>query len=104
MRSEEVALRFAPSFKGWTAARTYSIRFNFNRYPLRRQHQALHRPFKDDRVFFPLSVHLKPLAASTPNVQPLYNPIIQGNPAQLLAVKSILRLPPGSHPFIVYGP
>ena len=108
VRSEEVALHFTPSakgsFSGWTATRAYSIRFNLNRYPLRRQHQALNRPFNDDRIFFPLAVHVKPLTTFTPNVRPMYNPLIAANPAQLLAVKTILRLPPGSHPFIVYGP
>jgi helicase MOV-10 len=99
----EVGLRFDPSFGRSTGAqRRYSVRFGFNRYPLRRQHQALHRPFNDDRVFFPVAIHIK---NGVPNLAfRLYNQQIGTNPAQLLAVQTIVALPFGSHPFIVYGP
>lgn len=103
VRAEEVALQFQGSFARWTPSRAYAVRFNFNRYPLRRQHQALNRPFNDERVFFPITKDVKQLSAYVVDVEP-YNPLIGNNPAQMLAIRAILRLPPGSHPFIIYGP
>lgn len=104
VRSEEVALQFPPRFSGWSASQTYSVRFGINRYPIRRQHQAINRPFNDDRVFFPLERHVKPLSTYVPNMNPMYNTRIAANEPQMRAVKAILRLSAGSHPFIIFGP
>jgi helicase MOV-10 len=102
VQSETVALRFAPSFQS-SAGSTYSVRFTFNRYPLRRQHQALNQPFADDRVLFPVAAHIKSARVATTRLH-LYNAMIAGNANQLLAVKTIVSLPPSAHPFVVYGP
>jgi helicase MOV-10 len=101
VRRDNVGLRFAPSFP-FSPTTTYSVRFTFNRYPLRRQHQAIHRPFMEDRVFFLVETHIK--LANSAHTLRLHNAHIASNPEQLLAVKTIVNLPPGAHPFIVYGP
>jgi helicase MOV-10 len=102
LRSDGVGLRFAPSFQVSQTAR-YSVRFTFNRYPLRRQHQALHRPFMEDRVFFPVAAHIKSIPANATRLA-LHNHLIGSNHNQLLAVRTIVNLPVSSHPFVVYGP
>jgi helicase MOV-10 len=102
VRSNGVGLRFAPSFQVSSATK-YSVRFMFNRYPLRRQHQALHRPFMEDRVFFPVAAHIKSIPANATRLT-LHNPSIGSNHNQLLAVRTIVNLPVSSHPFVVYGP
>jgi hypothetical protein len=71
--------------------------------PLRRQHQALHQPFSEDRILFPIKSHVKPTTVTNSNPQ-LFNMTIAKNRNQLLSVKTIMALPPSSHPFIVYGP
>ncbi|KAF9228744.1 RNA helicase [Gyrodon lividus] len=104
VRRVEVGLRFHCSFKGWTRDQKYHIRFKLNRIPLQRQHQALDAAFSPERIFFPTRAHIK--AADNGGgvvVQPC-NPLIAKNPAQLLAVTSILRLPRGSPPFVLFGP
>jgi hypothetical protein len=69
---------------------------------MRRMHQAMNQPFNEDRVFFPLKQHVK-TPGSTGSLNP-YNPLIQANQAQWLAVKTVVQLPQGSHPFIIFGP
>jgi helicase MOV-10 len=102
VRRDAVGLRFPPSFQVSPTMR-YSVRFTFNRFPLRRQHQALNRPFMDDRIFFPVAMHVRTAQTPLPAIE-LYNGLIAANPNQLLAVKTIVSLPPAAHPFIVFGP
>lgn len=103
VRKESVGLRFSSSFKGWSAGQHYNVRFKLNRYPLRRQHQALDTAFMQDRILFPMQIHVLP--DNVPDV-PLrvFNKLIATNPPQLLAVKSIIRQPLGAVPFVIFGP
>jgi helicase MOV-10 len=103
VRSEAVLLRFHSSFPGWTPTRPYCVRFGYNRIPMRRMHQAINQPFNDNRIFFPLQEHVKATPSSSGLLTP-YNSLIQVNRAQWLAVKSIIQLQDGAHPFIVFGP
>lgn len=82
------------------------MRFKLNRIPLRRQHQALGSAFTEDRILFPLAMHLTPGAVPTPRTVSikLYNKLISSNPPQLQAVTSICNLSPGSPPFVLFGP
>jgi hypothetical protein len=99
---QEVCLRFARAFRGRIPGNQFSVRFGFNRTPMRRQHQALNAPFNEERVFFPVAGHIK---ASLPGAPLVFkNGVIAANPAQKLAVETIIRLPPGSPPFVVFGP
>ncbi|KAG6909930.1 hypothetical protein DXG01_014452 [Tephrocybe rancida] len=99
----EVNLRFSKSFK---ASTLYNARFKLNRIPVRRQHQALDSAFSEDRMLFPERKHLPrgayPKQADA-RIVPV-NGLIGSNPPQLQAVVSIVKQPPGSLPFIVFGP
>lgn len=105
VRREEVGLRLHGSFKA-TLGSQFHIRFKLNRYPLRRQHMALDTVFAQQRVLFPGNAQLSsktfPTAKDVRVVT--YNPLLRSNPPQLQAVISIMQRPPGSIPFIVFGP
>ncbi|KAL5635882.1 hypothetical protein ACGC1H_004621 [Rhizoctonia solani] len=101
VRKDEVGLRFAPRFLPPIGTR-FDIRFCLNRIPVLRMHQALATAFSEPRVLFPALAHEK-RQLTTRNVRTI-NPLVGQNPPQLLAVNSIMSLPPGSPPFIIFGP
>ena len=84
----------------------FSARFKLNRYPVRRQHQAMDTVFDQNRILFPTGEHFGAvIRPSILGVQgAMYNVDIASNGAQLQAVASILELPAGSPPFCVFGP
>jgi helicase MOV-10 len=98
----EVGLRFSRSFD-YAPTRRFDIQFAFNRYPLRRQHQALNSAFREDRVLFPRTDHISPLKPKPDHIV-WFNTDIGNNSHQASAVETILRLPEGAHPFIIFGP
>ncbi|KAF9494839.1 P-loop containing nucleoside triphosphate hydrolase protein [Pleurotus eryngii] len=98
---DEVALRFNASFKH-AAGQTFHVHFKLNRFPLRRQRLAMDTTFTSDRILFPGNTHLLP-QLPVPSLA-FVNPLIGNNPAQRQAVTSIVRQPPGSPPFVVFGP
>ncbi|TBU29420.1 P-loop containing nucleoside triphosphate hydrolase protein [Dichomitus squalens] len=102
---ETVRVSFHESFKA--EGRRYNVSFQLNRIPLRRQHQALDASAPDpQRLLFPLPGQQGLGRALGQDEQPVtfFNPLIAANPAQTLAVKSILQLRPGAAPFVVFGP
>ncbi|CAL1708616.1 unnamed protein product [Somion occarium] len=102
-----VGLRFHESFPGHTSAARYNIRFKLNRLPLRRQHEALSSAFSPSRLLFPgtRNVPVKNIPAVTEELRDwIYNKLIAGNAEQLQAVASIIQLPPGHAPFVIFGP
>ncbi|CAE6520072.1 unnamed protein product [Rhizoctonia solani] len=101
VRKDEVGLRFAHRFLPVAGTR-FDIRFCLNRIPVLRMHQALATAFAEPRALFPTIAHEKRRIA-TRDVRSV-NPLVSQNPPQLLAVKSIVSLPPGSPPFIIFGP
>ncbi|KAJ3980519.1 P-loop containing nucleoside triphosphate hydrolase protein [Lentinula detonsa] len=105
LRKEEVGLRFHRSFVASPSDR-FLVRFKLNRYPMRRQHQALDSAFSQDRVLFPTNLHLPKgaLRTTAPSTLRWYNPLIANNPPQKQAVLSIAYREPGSMPFIIFGP
>jgi helicase MOV-10 len=106
VQRSQVGLRFGSSFQGHTSATRYRVRFKLNRYPMRRQHQAMDTAFAPPRLLFPTVAHLSNSFTHTPSGSelPIFNKLIANNPPQLQAVSSILRLPAGSPPFAVFGP
>ncbi|THG94463.1 hypothetical protein EW026_g7017 [Hermanssonia centrifuga] len=107
VHKENVGMRFHGSFHaGYSISQRYRARFKLNRYPLRRQHQALDTAFSPERILFPKVEDI--LQRTTPPVSDIrpriHNRLIAGNPAQILAVASIVRLPAGSPPFCLFGP
>ncbi|EMD34730.1 hypothetical protein CERSUDRAFT_158351 [Gelatoporia subvermispora B] len=105
VRLEDVCLRFGPSFKP-TNGQRFNVRFKLNRIPLRRQHEALAAKGPALRVvLFPeLSDASSHEAVRSEPPPRLYDNRLKNNTEQLRAVTSIMRLKPGSAPFIVFGP
>ena len=106
IRKAEVGLRFHASFDRFNEGKLFHVRFKPSRLPIRRQHQALDTVFVEDRILFPEVGHL-PRGRIRSNEElrlDLFNPLIETNEHQLQAVCSILSLPAGSPPFIVFGP
>lgn len=105
VRKDEVGLRFNAAFKHNPNQR-YKIRFKLNRYPLRRQHQALDSALHSDRILFPTNVNVIQTATSLVGTLRIrvYNKLIATNPPQLQAVNTVLNQPPGSPPFVLFGP
>lgn len=102
----EVGLRFNSSFSFFRGQK-YNIRFKLGRLPLRRQHQALDTVFHPPRVLFPSmwnAEHLEKPSEEQEKKMKMFNKMIGQNPPQLRAVTAIKLLPPGSPPFIVFGP
>ena len=97
-------MKFGHGFPGNASSSRYRVRFTLNRYPLRRQHQALDTAFAPARLLFPTTTHI--LNGNHRATLPLvvHNRLIANNPAQLRAISSILSLPPGSPAFALFGP
>lgn len=100
---DEVGLRFGRGFQVSNPDQRFYVRFKYNRIVSRREHRAIEAARPVPRLQFPLSSHVKPQRALQGAIV-TFNPDIETNPAQKRAVSSILRLPPGSPPFIVFGP
>jgi helicase MOV-10 len=106
VRDAEVALRFDGSFNVYAPGRQFHVRFKLNRITVQRQHQAMNAVFTEDRVLFPLVMHLPsggPPSASNSALK-LYNTLISSNEPQLQAVVSVVAQRPGSLPFVIFGP
>jgi len=106
VRQAEVGLCFHSSFGRYHEGKRCHVRFKLSRIPLQRQHQAMDTVFMEDRVLFPLPSHLPVGGVRTKRDVPLrlYNALISKNEPQMQAVVSIATLPPGSAPFIIFGP
>ncbi|KAK2465577.1 hypothetical protein APHAL10511_002469 [Amanita phalloides] len=103
VRQREVGLRFRESFSGWRLGQTYNVRFKLNRLVLQRQHMAMDTAFSQDRVLFPERGHIQSPRLTNSQIK-AFNPLIQKNAVQLRAVTTIVNSPPGSIPFIIFGP
>lgn len=101
VHQKEVGLCFNYSFKT-TSTDRFLVRFKLNRYPLRRQHQALETAFAPPRLLLPTEQHV--LAPSRASLWSAFNKLIDTNTRQRQAVDCILRQPGGSVPFIIFGP
>jgi helicase MOV-10 len=95
-------MKFHKSFS-ITPSERVDVRFKLNRYPVRRQHQALNQEFKLMNVMFPTEAHIPDTIPAVQGIS-LHNQLIAENPRQLQAIVSIMNLPPGSAPFIIFGP
>lgn len=101
VRQAEVGLRFAHRFLPPSNTR-FDVRFCLNRIPLLRMHQALATAFVEPRVLFPAPEHEKQVKSI--GTLKIINPLVRENPPQMMAIKSIMALPAGSPPFVVFGP
>lgn len=99
----EVGLRFGGSFRQQDPNQRFNVRFRYNRVPMRRQHQALDSTFAPARVLHPTfadTIATRPFV----HMGPIHNQLINANPAQLLAIQTVVSQPPGAMPFIIFGP
>ncbi|KAK0204309.1 P-loop containing nucleoside triphosphate hydrolase protein [Desarmillaria ectypa] len=101
VRKEEVGLCFHRSFRAAPTDR-FLVRFKLNRYPLRRQHQALDTAFAPPRLLLPTEQHV--LAFLRATTWKPFNKLIGTNARQRQAVDCILRQRPGTVPFVIFGP
>ncbi|KDQ06713.1 hypothetical protein BOTBODRAFT_149590 [Botryobasidium botryosum FD-172 SS1] len=84
---------------------SYTTSSSLCRIPLRRMHYALNQPVSINRLLFPTTANILPMPTSTNQIATqLRNQRIANNPPQLQAVASITSQPPGSVPFVVFGP
>ncbi|ETW75760.1 hypothetical protein HETIRDRAFT_390120 [Heterobasidion irregulare TC 32-1] len=94
--------------KGFSTYRgfKFGLRFVLNRMPLRRMHLAVSAPFKfgPARVLFPTLTPTPTTPAYDVGEIEFYNLSIGQDEEQTRTICSILYLPPGSVPFILYGP
>lgn len=106
VRQAEVGLCFHSSFGRYSEGKRFHVRFKLSRIPLRRQHQAMDTVFTEERVLFPLPSHLPVGRVQTKRdiSLKLSNALLSNNEPQLQAVISIVTLPPGSAPFVIFGP
>jgi helicase MOV-10 len=106
VKQTEVLLRFDPRFNAYKG-QTFDVRFTLGRTPLRRMHQALDVAWNPPRLLFPDHDDVQLDAIPTPteisSLRP-FNRILDSNPAQMLAVTSIVNQKRRSVPFIIFGP
>ncbi|KAI0747144.1 P-loop containing nucleoside triphosphate hydrolase protein [Daedaleopsis nitida] len=105
VRLNEIRVSFHRSFD--CVGKTFNVCFQFNRVPVRRQHQALVVPTPaHTRLLFPgpTQAGLSQALGHAESPLNLYNPAIAANPAQYQAVKSIVNLRRGTAPFVIFGP
>jgi helicase MOV-10 len=106
----KVSLRLPTDFNLYKGTR-FELRFRHNCSTLRRQYHALTATLAPPRrLLFPSASDIKPTRglsrAEINNLKfgQLVNRDIRDDGQQLQAVISILEQPPGSVPFIIYGP
>ncbi|KIM34474.1 hypothetical protein M408DRAFT_325870 [Serendipita vermifera MAFF 305830] len=102
---DRVGLRFHVNFKPLKGQK-FDVRFELNRLTLRRMHQGLDVGGQSPRILFPQDAHVqnhKPLDSTIRSLNP-FNRYIGQNDPQMIAVAAIRDLPPGSPPFVVFGP
>ena len=84
----------------------FGLGFVLNRMPLRRMHLAVSAPskFGPGRVLFPTLAQTPTIPEYDVGEIEFYNSSIGQDEEQTRTICSILYLPPGSVPFILYGP
>ncbi|KAJ7150896.1 P-loop containing nucleoside triphosphate hydrolase protein [Mycena crocata] len=106
VHQNHVSLRFDEKFSTYRGTK-FDVNFTLNRLPHRRMHQALTNSFKESRILFPSAPHLSRSqnisAAQRHSITPV-NRRIAEDPEQFETVVAIVHQPPGSVPFIVFGP
>ncbi|PFH45880.1 hypothetical protein AMATHDRAFT_77900 [Amanita thiersii Skay4041] len=100
-----ISLYFNHGFSNYRGNK-YDVRFVYNRVPERRMHQALTNNFKPARLLFPDETHISYTPVTTEEIGDItpINWALATNPQQLQTVAAILKQPPGSVPFVIFGP
>lgn len=106
VEQSSVLLRFHPTFNSYKGQR-YDVCFFLCRSTIRRMHHALSVAWNSGRLLFPSQTDgaslVGPTEAATSRLR-FFNRLLEDNPPQRLAVTGITMQPPGSVPFIIFGP
>ncbi|KAJ6480358.1 P-loop containing nucleoside triphosphate hydrolase protein [Mycena sanguinolenta] len=106
IHQNRISLRFDDRFSTYKGTK-FDVKFTLNRLPHRRMHHALTNSFKESRIFFPRAEHLlRNTRVSTlqrNSISPANRRIVE-DPEQFETVVVIVHQPPGSPPFVVFGP
>ncbi|KAJ3573071.1 hypothetical protein NP233_g2668 [Leucocoprinus birnbaumii] len=103
---DRVSLRFGDKFNVYRGTR-FDVQFVFNRISYRRMYHILKNSFDPKRLLFPGPEHLNGMSLPTVSQREklvICNRQLEGDDEQLGAIAAILHMPPGSVPFIVFGP
>lgn len=101
-----VFVRFNERFKAYKGSKV-DVKFVLNRLPDRRMHQAVISPFHPPSVLFPTPDMASRLHTPTARDLASLNLVdrtLAQNQEQLETIAAITLRPPGSVPFIVFGP
>jgi helicase MOV-10 len=100
-----VSLRFSSKFSTYKG-NTFDVRFVLNRLPLRRMHQALTLETDSTRILFPEPEHISSTPVGIEQLRAInpINRLIGEDHEQLMTVAAIVHQPPGSVPFVIFGP
>jgi helicase MOV-10 len=102
VKSKELSLRFPDRFSIYRGDKV-DVRFQLNRLPFRRMIQAITTSYNPSRILFPVSGHTGTTRVFTERIFPS-NPLMESNEEQLNTISAIVHQPPGSVPFVVFGP
>ncbi|KAJ8087535.1 hypothetical protein PM082_006366 [Marasmius tenuissimus] len=108
VQESHVSLRFGDNFSTYRGT-SFDVRFVLNRLSFRRMHAAVTNGNSPERLLFPALQHLRQAQNKLltqhqmDEITPI-NRLIGEDPEQLQTVAAIVNLPPGSVPFVVFGP
>ena len=100
---KDLSLRFPDGFSVYKGDKV-DVRFQLNRLPFRRMIQAITTSFNPRRVLFPEIGHPGTRRSFTTDYILPEDSLMESNQEQLDAIAAIVHQPPGSVPFIVFGP
>ncbi|KZT64423.1 P-loop containing nucleoside triphosphate hydrolase protein [Daedalea quercina L-15889] len=107
VQPEGVVLHINPKFSLRSSREPVNIRFQLNRMPWRRRHQAVALDDRQARLLFPAvedaSLLRHPTAADIDAFQ-FKDTSLVDNYEQKVVVSAITNAPPGSVPFVIFGP
>jgi helicase MOV-10 len=107
MRQEEVWLKFSKRFHKdvYVAGMTVTVRFAFNRLPLRLQHRAVAKNKLPPSVLFPLEEHIGNQGRMTTKpIRKFFDRNVERNRQQKMAVQGIVSGSSRPAPYIIFGP
>ncbi|KAH7910666.1 P-loop containing nucleoside triphosphate hydrolase protein [Hygrophoropsis aurantiaca] len=106
MIEKTISVQFGDNFNIFRGA-VFDVQLCLNRLPFQRMHSAIMAPDKQPRILFPEPDHIRGgrmlITSSNLPFNP-HNSLIEENQEQLQTIATILFQPPGSVPFIIFGP
>ncbi|KAK7047845.1 hypothetical protein VNI00_006173 [Paramarasmius palmivorus] len=106
VHEQYVSLRFDDNFSTYRGT-SFDVRFVLNRLSLRRMHAVVTNTNNPKRLLFPGPEHIRrnrPVTQQQLDDITPFNRHVGEDPEQLETVAAIINMPPGSVPFVVFGP